>query len=90
MNTLIAGTADEVQLNGNKQHLRELEAKSSDGKMILKIQDFRRRRDAEAGGQQRCLSSMPFHRTGCGYKMAIKAHRQGMAREGPTCPYAWS
>ncbi|XP_018545111.1 TNF receptor-associated factor 5 [Lates calcarifer] len=66
-----------AQLNRNKQHLQELEATSYDGKMIWKIQDFRKRRDAEAGGQQPCLSSMPFHTGRCGYKMAIKAYLNG-------------
>ncbi|XP_040001095.1 TNF receptor-associated factor 5 isoform X2 [Xiphias gladius] len=66
-----------AQLSRNMQHLQELEATSYDGKLIWKIQDFRKRRDAEAKGQPLCLSSRPFHTGRCGYKMAIKAYLNG-------------
>lgn len=59
------------------QHLQELEATSYDGKLIWKIQDFRKKREAEANGQPPCLSSAPFHTGRCGYKMAIKAYLNG-------------
>ncbi|XP_071359242.1 TNF receptor-associated factor 5 [Trachinotus anak] len=65
------------QLSHNKQRLQELEATSYDGKLIWKIQDFRKRKEAEAKGQPPCLSSMPFHTGRCGYKMAIKAYLNG-------------
>uniref|UniRef100_A0A3Q3MW60 TNF receptor-associated factor n=1 Tax=Mastacembelus armatus TaxID=205130 RepID=A0A3Q3MW60_9TELE len=66
-----------VQLSQNKQHLQELEATSYDGKLIWKIQEFRKKREAEVKGQPPCLSSVPFHTGRCGYKMAIKAYLNG-------------
>ncbi|XP_040891337.1 TNF receptor-associated factor 5 [Toxotes jaculatrix] len=66
-----------AQLSRNKQHLQELEATSYDGKLIWKIQDFRKRRDAEVKGQPPCLSSVPFHTGRCGYKMAVKVYLNG-------------
>ncbi|TKS67918.1 TNF receptor-associated factor 5 [Collichthys lucidus] len=42
-----------AQLHRNKQHLQELEATSYDGRLIWKIDDFSRRRDAEVRGQRR-------------------------------------
>ncbi|KAG7460558.1 TNF receptor-associated factor 5-like, partial [Solea senegalensis] len=67
----------EAQLSCNKQRLQELEATSYDGKLIWKIQDFRRKRDAEVRGQTPCLSSVSFHAGRCGYKMAVKAYLNG-------------
>nr|XP_020475958.1 TNF receptor-associated factor 5-like [Monopterus albus] len=64
-----------TQLSHNKQHLQELEATSYDGKLIWKIQDFGKRKEAEVKGQPPCLSSCPPGR--CGYKMAIKAYLNG-------------
>ncbi|CAG5866068.1 unnamed protein product, partial [Menidia menidia] len=66
-----------TQLNLNKQHLQELEVTSYDGKLIWKIEDFRKRREAETRGQPPCLSSVPFHTGRCGYKMAVKAYLNG-------------
>uniref|UniRef100_A0A7N6BKR5 TNF receptor-associated factor n=1 Tax=Anabas testudineus TaxID=64144 RepID=A0A7N6BKR5_ANATE len=66
-----------AQLNHNKQHLQELEATSYDGKLIWKIQDFKKRREAEASGQAPCLTSVPFHMGRCGYKMSIKTYLNG-------------
>ncbi|XP_047433495.1 TNF receptor-associated factor 5 [Mugil cephalus] len=66
-----------AQLNLNKQHLQELEATSYDGRLIWKIQDFKKRREAEVKGQSPCLSSVPFHIGRCGYKMAMKAYLNG-------------
>lgn len=66
-----------AQLSRNQQHLRELEVTSYDGKLIWKIEDFRNRREAEAGGQLPCLSSAPFHTGRCGYKMGTKVYLMG-------------
>nr|XP_046233053.1 TNF receptor-associated factor 5 [Scatophagus argus] len=66
-----------AQLSRNKEHLRELEATSYDGKLIWKIEDFRSRKEAEARGQLPCLSSAPFHTSRCGYKMAAKIYLNG-------------
>ncbi|KAM9363295.1 TNF receptor-associated factor 5 [Symphorus nematophorus] len=66
-----------AQLSRNKQHLQELEATSYDGRLIWKIEDFRKRREAEARGQPPCLSSVPFHTGRCGYKMAAKVYLNG-------------
>ncbi|XP_054460049.1 TNF receptor-associated factor 5 [Anoplopoma fimbria] len=66
-----------AQLSRNKQHLQELEATSYDGKLIWKIEDFRRRREAEVRGQPPCLTSVPFHTGTCGYKMASKVYLNG-------------
>ncbi|XP_044199562.1 TNF receptor-associated factor 5 [Thunnus albacares] len=66
-----------AQLSRNMQHLQELEATSYDGKLIWKIQDFRKKQEAEAKGQSPCLSSVPFHTGRCGYKMAVKAYLNG-------------
>uniref|UniRef100_A0A3B5B2L5 TNF receptor-associated factor n=1 Tax=Stegastes partitus TaxID=144197 RepID=A0A3B5B2L5_9TELE len=65
------------QFSLNKQHLQELEVMSYDGKLIWKIEDFRKRREDEAKGQAPCLSSVPFHAGRCGYKMALKAYLNG-------------
>lgn len=62
-----------AQLSHSQQHLTELEATSCDGKMIWKIQDVRRRSEADAGG----LTSVPFHAGRCGYKMAARAYLRG-------------
>lgn len=66
-----------AQLTRAGQHLQELEATSYDGKLIWKIQDFRKRREAEVRGQLPCLSSVPFHTGRCGYKMAAKVYLNG-------------
>lgn len=66
-----------AQLSLNKQHLQELEATSYDGRLIWKIDDFKKKREAEAKGQPPCLSSVPFHIGRCGYKMAMKAYLNG-------------
>ncbi|KAK2817561.1 hypothetical protein Q5P01_025752 [Channa striata] len=66
-----------AQLNHNKHHLQELETTSYDGRLIWKIQDFKRRKEDEAKGQAPCLTSVPFHTGRCGYKMAIKAYLNG-------------
>lgn len=66
-----------AQLSRNEQHLQELGAASYDGKLIWKIDGFRRRREAEAKGQPPCLTSVPFHTGRCGYKMAAKAYLNG-------------
>lgn len=66
-----------TQFSLNKQHLQELEVMSYDGKLIWKIEDFRKRRQDEARGQASCLSSVPFHTGRCGYKMAMKAYLNG-------------
>lgn len=66
-----------AQLHRNKQHLQELEATSYDGRLIWKIDDFSRRRDAEVRGQPPSLSSVPFHTGRCGYKMAAKVYLNG-------------
>ncbi|KAG8014918.1 TNF receptor-associated factor 5 [Nibea albiflora] len=66
-----------AQLHRNKEHLQELEATSYDGRLIWKIDDFRKRRDAEVRGQPPCLSSVPFHSGRCGYKMAAKVYLNG-------------
>ncbi|XP_049899692.1 TNF receptor-associated factor 5 isoform X2 [Epinephelus moara] len=66
-----------AQLSRNKQHLQELEATSYDGKLIWKIEDVRKRREAEVKGQPPCLSSVPFHTGRCGYKMAAKVYLNG-------------
>ncbi|KAK2918471.1 TNF receptor-associated factor 5 [Channa argus] len=66
-----------VQLNHNKHHLQELETTSYDGRLIWKIQDFKRRKEDEAKGQSPCLTSVPFHTGRCGYKMALKAYLNG-------------
>uniref|UniRef100_A0A3P9L5T9 TNF receptor-associated factor n=1 Tax=Oryzias latipes TaxID=8090 RepID=A0A3P9L5T9_ORYLA len=66
-----------AQLGLNKQHLQELELTSYDGRLIWKIKDFQKRREAEATGQHPCLSSVPFHTGRCGYKMAMKAYLNG-------------
>lgn len=66
-----------AQLSRNQQHLRELGVTSHDGQLIWKIEDFRNRREAEAGGQLPCLSSAPFHTGRCGYKMAAKIYLNG-------------
>uniref|UniRef100_A0A3Q0SHX3 TNF receptor-associated factor n=1 Tax=Amphilophus citrinellus TaxID=61819 RepID=A0A3Q0SHX3_AMPCI len=66
-----------AQLSVNKQHLQELEATSYDGKLIWKIEDFKKRREAEAKGHLQCLTSVPFYTGRCGYKMAIKVYMNG-------------
>lgn len=66
-----------AQLSLNKQHLQELEVTSYDGRLIWKIDDFQRKKEAEVSGQLPCLSSMPFHTGHCGYKMAVKAYLNG-------------
>ncbi|XP_029381511.1 TNF receptor-associated factor 5 [Echeneis naucrates] len=66
-----------TQLGHNKQRLQELEATSYDGRLIWKINDFRKKKEAEVKGQSPCLSSTPFHTGRCGYKMAIKAYLNG-------------
>nr|XP_020514021.1 TNF receptor-associated factor 5-like [Labrus bergylta]XP_020514022.1 TNF receptor-associated factor 5-like [Labrus bergylta]XP_020514023.1 TNF receptor-associated factor 5-like [Labrus bergylta]XP_020514024.1 TNF receptor-associated factor 5-like [Labrus bergylta] len=66
-----------TQLSCNKQHLQELEATSHDGKLIWKIDGFRKRSEDEAKGQPPCLTSSPFHTGRCGYKMAAKAYLNG-------------
>ncbi|KAM7419961.1 hypothetical protein PAMA_016865 [Pampus argenteus] len=66
-----------AQFSRNMRRLQELEVTSFDGKMIWKIQDFRKRREDEANGQPPCLSSVPFHTGRCGYKMAAKAYLNG-------------
>ncbi|KAF6718911.1 TNF receptor-associated factor 5 [Oryzias melastigma] len=66
-----------AQLTLNKQHLQELELTSFDGRLIWKIKDFQKQREAEASGQTPCLSSVPFHTGRCGYKMAMKAYLNG-------------
>ncbi|XP_041641836.1 TNF receptor-associated factor 5 [Cheilinus undulatus] len=66
-----------AQLSHNHQHLQELAATSYDGKLIWKIVDFRKRREAEAKGQSPCLTSSPFHTGRCGYKMAAKVYLNG-------------
>uniref|UniRef100_A0AAQ6AGW5 TNF receptor-associated factor n=1 Tax=Amphiprion ocellaris TaxID=80972 RepID=A0AAQ6AGW5_AMPOC len=66
-----------TQFSLNKEHLQELEVMSYDGKLIWKIEDFRKRREDEARGQAPCLSSVPFHTGRCGYKMAMKTYLNG-------------
>ncbi len=66
-----------AQLSRNKQHLQELEATSYDGKLIWKIEDFRKKKEDEARGQPPCLSSVPFYTGRCGYKMAAKVYLNG-------------
>ncbi|CAJ1054168.1 TNF receptor-associated factor 5 isoform X1 [Xyrichtys novacula] len=66
-----------AQLHHNEQHLQELEATSYDGKLIWKIDDFRKRREAEAKGQPPCLTSVPFLTGRCGYKMAARVYLNG-------------
>ncbi|XP_029014083.1 TNF receptor-associated factor 5 [Betta splendens] len=66
-----------AQLSHSKQHLQELEATCYDGKMIWKIQNFRKRQEAEARGLAPCLTSAPFHTGCCGYKLAAKAYLNG-------------
>lgn len=63
-----------TQLYLNQQRLQELEALSYDGRLIWKIQNFRKRRNTE---DLSCLSSVPFHVGRCGYKMAIKVYLNG-------------
>uniref|UniRef100_A0A673CEQ3 TNF receptor-associated factor n=2 Tax=Sphaeramia orbicularis TaxID=375764 RepID=A0A673CEQ3_9TELE len=66
-----------AQLGHNKQRLQELGATSYNGKLIWKIQDFRKKSDAEVKGQSPCITSMPFYTGRCGYKMAVKAYLNG-------------
>ncbi|KAM3865345.1 TNF receptor-associated factor 5 [Diretmus argenteus] len=66
-----------AQISHNKEHLKELEATSYDGRLIWKIQDFSKRKEAEVKGQHACLSSVPFHTSCCGYRMAAKAYLNG-------------
>lgn len=66
-----------AQLSCNTENLQELQATAYDGKLIWKIKDFGKRREAEVKGQPPCLSSVPFHTGRCGYKMAVKAYLNG-------------
>ncbi|KAM9314461.1 TNF receptor-associated factor 5 isoform 2-T2 [Pholidichthys leucotaenia] len=66
-----------AQLSHNRQHLQELEVTSYDGRLIWKIQDLEKKREAEIQGQPPCLTSVPFHIGRCGYKMALKAYLNG-------------
>ncbi|XP_061582145.1 TNF receptor-associated factor 5 isoform X2 [Cololabis saira] len=66
-----------AQLNLNKQHLQELEVTSYDGRLIWKIDDFQKKKEASAREQLPCLTSTPFHTGRCGYKMAIKVYLNG-------------
>lgn len=66
-----------AQLSCNTERLQELQATSYDGKLIWKIQDFRKSREAEVKAQTPCLSSVPFLTRRCGYKMAVKAYLNG-------------
>uniref|UniRef100_A0A3Q3AZ57 TNF receptor-associated factor n=2 Tax=Kryptolebias marmoratus TaxID=37003 RepID=A0A3Q3AZ57_KRYMA len=65
------------QLSVNKQHLQELEVMSYSGRLIWKIENFRKKKEAEVDGQPSCLNSVSFHTGRCGYKMAIKAYLNG-------------
>uniref|UniRef100_A0A4W5R4G6 TNF receptor-associated factor n=1 Tax=Hucho hucho TaxID=62062 RepID=A0A4W5R4G6_9TELE len=66
-----------AQLECNEEHFRELESTSYDGKLIWKLRDYRKRKEAEARGQAPCLSSAPFHTGRNGYKMAARAYLNG-------------
>ncbi|CDQ57602.1 unnamed protein product [Oncorhynchus mykiss] len=66
-----------AQLECNEEHFRELESTSYDGKLIWKLRDYRKKKEAGARGQGPCLSSVPFHTGRCGYKMAARAYLNG-------------
>lgn len=66
-----------AQLECNEKHFRELESTSYDGKLIWKLRDYRKRKEAGSQGQGPCLSSAPFHTGRSGYKMAARAYLNG-------------
>lgn len=66
-----------AQLERNEDRFKELESTSYDGKLIWKIRDFRKKKEAGVKGLQPCFSSVPFHTGRCGYKMAVKAYLNG-------------
>ncbi|XP_029480909.1 TNF receptor-associated factor 5-like isoform X1 [Oncorhynchus nerka] len=66
-----------AQLECNEEHFRELESTSYDGKLIWKLRDYRKRKEAGSQGQGSCLSSAPFHTGRSGYKMAARAYLNG-------------
>ncbi|XP_034535361.1 TNF receptor-associated factor 5-like [Notolabrus celidotus] len=65
------------QLSRNEQQLQELGSTSYDGKLIWKVDGFRRKKEAEVKGQPPCLTSVPFHTGSCGYKMAARVYLNG-------------
>ncbi|XP_028977800.1 TNF receptor-associated factor 5 isoform X2 [Esox lucius] len=66
-----------AQLERNDEHFRELESTSYDGKLIWKLRDYRKRKEAGARGQGPCLSSAPFYTSRNGYKISARAYPYG-------------
>ncbi|KAL1006163.1 hypothetical protein UPYG_G00068710 [Umbra pygmaea] len=66
-----------AQLERNDEHFRELESTSYDGKLIWKLRDYRKRKEAGARGPVSCLSSSPFYTSRNGYKMSARAYLNG-------------
>nr|XP_015217995.1 PREDICTED: TNF receptor-associated factor 5 [Lepisosteus oculatus]XP_015217996.1 PREDICTED: TNF receptor-associated factor 5 [Lepisosteus oculatus] len=65
------------QLNLNDERFRQLEATSYNGKLIWKIQDFQKRKEAAAEGRAPSMFSMPFYTSRSGYKLCARAYLNG-------------
>ncbi|XP_051979546.1 TNF receptor-associated factor 5-like [Xyrauchen texanus] len=60
------------QLQCNEQRFRQLESTSYDGKLIWKVRDYWRRKEAGAP-----LNSIPFYSSRSGYKLSVRAYLCG-------------
>ncbi|MCJ8737780.1 hypothetical protein PDJAM_G00027930 [Pangasius djambal] len=60
------------QLQCNEQRFRQLESTSYDGKLIWKVHDYQRRKDAGAP-----LTSPPFYTGRSGYKLSVRVYPDG-------------
>ncbi|XP_066504382.1 TNF receptor-associated factor 5 [Hoplias malabaricus] len=60
------------QLQCNEQRFRQLESTSYDGKLIWKVHDYQRKKEAGTA-----LNSPPFYTSRCGYKLSARVYPGG-------------
>ncbi|KAJ8366134.1 hypothetical protein SKAU_G00149650 [Synaphobranchus kaupii] len=65
------------QLQRNEERFRELESTSYSGKLIWKIRDYQKRKEAASRGHAPPMFSSPFYTGRSGYKLSVRAHLNG-------------
>ncbi|KPP71213.1 TNF receptor-associated factor 5-like [Scleropages formosus] len=67
------------QFQRNEERFRELESTSYNGKLIWKIRDYQKKKEAAAAGEGRSpfMLSAPFYTSRSGYKLRARAYLNG-------------
>ncbi|KAJ8392367.1 hypothetical protein AAFF_G00074920 [Aldrovandia affinis] len=68
------------QLQRNDERFQELESTSYNGKLIWKIRDYHKRKEAAVSGHAPLILSAPFYTGRSGYKLSARAYLNG---DGP-------